>query len=1110
MKRLIPLLALLAASAAQAGPLFDDYLNYVRPGTGTGPGKSSVVVKAGSPVGQSFTVPPGTGEVYRIGVRPVYDTWNPGESVTMTLYDSPEKKRKLGEYTIDEATCHVDQYVIGNGSQFRESHDYVLYFQFRKPTDGRAQLYFELSETGGDGSVSFQAFDNDAYQMGRSYGGATDLSFECHIKPVADREANLKAFFHERLDLSRPDMAAVKAAADAGDWEKAIAETVKHFHNRMELWNEFKDLMVPRVDPKADTSLADLMLNGQVRNADTHQPIPWRKESWWALDIPGTKQPNKGIDPPQFAWHFDRTLGYAYTATGKPEYARKAIDLRMQFILDNPNPKTVYKTEEFPWYFELWNDRTAGARAPGWGNLAYARLYNYSGWTNDEQMVFFSFLEDNARWDYKATSGANWGAEAARACMDFGVNFPEWKMSRQYREWGASRLAEIVMEDVRKDGTSTEAAIKYHSMVARRLKGMLEDYKAGKVPLQHKAYLDVSTCLAAMYDHMAYTLQPNSYVVMCGDSWYENFTEELADTGRMVDCPDFVYIATQGRQGTPPEEISKVYPAGGYFIMRSDFGGSGKDYTDARQLFIHNGNWFGSHGHPDLLSVNLYGYGRTLVIDPGQYEYKPPEGIDVYWNSKIHSMLVCEGRDTQRAAGPSEWATNSVIDWFDGISYGYHNMDNVDYTRRRIAFIRPDYFLVDDSAKTTRDTDWMQVWNLTDPDAKVDRATKTLQTTFPTGGNVMILNQDPDSIAVEEAKGITAAADEYPNTKIIRLHRKTADPRFQTLVYPYKAGEKPDVTWERIVPDGRGVSGLCYSVKVQVSPSPQPSLRLSSGQAPARGEGAGVDWAVFGESGALVSYRNGSHKVDADFAVVRMDAKGSVKSFAWAHGRQLVFNKQTLAKAGADVVSLSVTYDGPKLVVEAKEPDPTLAIRANGAKSFVVNGKIVAGEVIRNGMYYPFAGEPAAVVADDHKNFERITRTDEWTRLADPASYANGYTEHETDPGRHEEGNYTFVVPESRTYRVEVFLPVTSHTPSDRVAYTIPAIGKCTEIGGPIVDAKQSHGPSVVTVDQQAQCGWVTLGRFTLNQGDLKINARNVTETDGLYFIADAMRLVPD
>src|SRR3990172_9451668 len=100
----ICLFSLLSYAVARGGPLFDDYLNFVRVGVSTGPGEAQALCEASQPIGQSFTLPPGTGEVYRIGVRPMYATWTTGEQVTMTLFDSPQRKHKLGGYTIDQAT----------------------------------------------------------------------------------------------------------------------------------------------------------------------------------------------------------------------------------------------------------------------------------------------------------------------------------------------------------------------------------------------------------------------------------------------------------------------------------------------------------------------------------------------------------------------------------------------------------------------------------------------------------------------------------------------------------------------------------------------------------------------------------------------------------------------------------------------------------------------------------------------------------------------------------------------------------------------------------------------------------------------------------------------
>ncbi len=149
------------------------------------------------------------------------------------------------------------------------------------------------------------------------------------------------------------------------------------------------------------------------------------------------------------------------------------------------------------------------------------------------------------------------------------------------------------------------------------------------------------------------------------------------------------------------------------------------------------------------------------------------------------------------------------------------------------------------------------------------------------------------------------------------------------------------------------------------------------------------------------------------------------------------------------------------------------------------------------------------MVADDLSSFDKITKTNEWTSVADPSAWSGGYTHHETDLGRHESGEYVLQVPKSGTYGVEVFLPRITMLPSDRVEYSVPAaLGKVADPGGAIVAAQKDSGSYVFTLNQQAMAGWVKLGDFALNQGELRIRATNVTSTDGLYFIADAVRLV--
>lgn len=306
---------------------------------------------------------------------------------------------------------------------------------------------------------------------------------------------------------------------------------------------------------------------------------------------------------------------------------------------------------------------------------------------------------------------------------------------------------------------------------------------------------------------------------------------------------------------------------------------------------------------------------------------------------------------------------------------------------------------------------------------------------------------------------------------------------------PYAGARAPAFDWKVEAPADRKADPADWSTTVQTA--------------------AGTFACAFGQTGRAVRYALGIDEADADFAVVRTDAGGEITGWAWAAGRLLSRNGQILARAEQRVHNLGVVRSGPTLEVTCPEPEATLAVAAGGATAFVLNGRPVASPTVREGMFQPFADVPAALVADDRDAFERQTRTSEWTRIADPASWATGYTQHETDPGRGECGDFLFEVPRPGAWRVEVHLPAIPTELSDRVEYVIPGRGRPAETGGAVVSVRGGEGTTVVTVNQQARSGWTTLGEFNLKRGRLKIHARNRTKTDGLYFLADAMRLIP-
>ncbi len=1077
------------AASVSGGPLFDDYLNYVRLGEKAAPPSGDVMLTSSSPLGQTFAVAPGTGEIYRIGlyVNASAETWEPSEKVTLTLYDSPDKTRKLGEFSIDGTTCRVQ------GIRNREQ-DRVLLFPLRARLDGQSSLYFEMTVSGGDGKVRFHTVPAESYPGGRVRSGGREqpfsLAFETHVKPVPDREANLRAFF-ERFDLDLPQLAEVKKAVQAAKWEEAIAALVRHFRSRSELFDA--SIMDPKPDPAFDRTAADRFLSQKLwcGEGEGLKVVPWRLQSYWH---PEYAECGKRFEPWIYGWQIERTLWGAYSATGEEKYARAGMDFRIQWVLDNcPNPKLTGIEASH----EVWNELAATGRAPGHLAYVFSRVFKYPGFSNDEQLIYFMHWYDNAEYLLGTDVGGNWLAQAATGLYEFGKTFPEFRRSGEFASWGADRLIAVSLETVRPDGTQHEAAIKYHAMVARRLKALMDDYASGRTKLDEDVVPRLKRVLAGMYEWMAHTLQPDGFVVMCGDSWHEDYREELADVGRKVGRPDFVWIATKGKEGEPPAAASVSFPDGGYFIMRSDFGERGRPFQDARQLYVHNGGWVGSHGHWDLLSVALYAYGRTLLIDPGGMWQAPEGHPDAYWQSRVHSMLVADGHDVTRDPGPTWWMAGEGADYLDGVHYGYARR-GIPEVRRRILFMRPDYFIVDDSASADRDVQWDQNWNILAPEVRTDAPSGVIETAFDDGrGNLIIRRLDGEAASIEQRRGyVPLSEDELTDTTIASFRRVGPKARFTTLLYPY-SGERP-VLDAQAVPADAGVSPEVRAVRVV--------------------RGDSVDFAVFGGIAlGEARFRSGQHVLDGDMMAVRTRDGRQLLSYSTFRARRAVFNGRELMRCSSPQLILDVAFreDGT-VSITAREKDPSLVVWVGDARRILVNGSPAAARP-SGGYLRVFPDEVEAVLVDDSSpGFERLTEGTKWTPVVHPIGFGYTYTYHVIRPEWRPAGRYTAFVPAPGDYRLQAFVPDIAIGRPSAVEYTVHGapVRPATK-GLAVSDVREQEDGAgkvhVFTVDQsQVRSKWLDLGVWRFAQGTRPVlTVRNVSDENGPFLVFDAVRLIP-
>lgn len=163
---------------------------------------------------------------------------------------------------------------------------------------------------------------------------------------------------------------------------------------------------------------------------------------------------------------------------------------------------------------------------------------------------------------------------------------------------------------------------------------------------------------------------------------------------------------------SPGGPASRVFPAGGYAVMRSAWG------KDAHQMIVDVGplgcHVSGGHGHADLLSVQCSVFGEPCLVDAGNYCYTPEaEWREFFRSTAAHNTIVVDGQSQSETAGPfgwrsrprvrlREWHSTPELDFLDA-EHTACCRDKAVTHRRRILFVKPRYWIiVDDLVGTTQ------------------------------------------------------------------------------------------------------------------------------------------------------------------------------------------------------------------------------------------------------------------------------------------------------------------------------------------------------------------------------------------------------------------------
>lgn len=351
-------------------------------------------------------------------------------------------------------------------------------------------------------------------------------------------------------------------------------------------------------------------------------------------------------------------------------------------------------------------------------------------WGRDGWVLFLSLICDHADYLMSHYSNhnrsSNWLTMESSALLQCGIMFPEIKS-----EWmltGYQRVMHELKYSFDNDGIHMERTPIYHMVAAG---AYLQAWRLCVKNLIPVPPYGLPTLVKAA-EFLMKLVKPDFSTPMIGDadrddlkgrysdtSLYEgmNLTFDPLDLNEMrayfrtmyeiTGRPDFLYFATERRQGEAPSERNFAFREAGIYVMRT--GWEEEDsYFHVHGVQLERGER-STHSHNDTGHLELHIKGEDILTDSGRYIYNSSCFKDwrhYFLSARAHNTLFVDDHEMGTVPGVSrvrgvrtychrfeETKEYQIID----ISHnGYVFTDDPIYHRRRVIHLKDDIYVIDD------------------------------------------------------------------------------------------------------------------------------------------------------------------------------------------------------------------------------------------------------------------------------------------------------------------------------------------------------------------------------------------------------------------------------
>ena len=649
--------------------------------------------------------------------------------------------------------------------------------------------------------------------------------------PKVARTRMTDAQLFRALDAEYPGMGHVLAVLKQEGADAGKAALASHFRKRTApVWHI--DPHARPAQPRANdnTSKADAAMRHEYRSHGVSHAfgpdIDWLDNPTYAPEYEFDKEWSMAFL--RMPWWED--LGKAYWATGDEKYAREFVAQLLDFTEKHPIPVKRTGGSRHPLKYAVpeWRTLEIACRLSGSWTNSFHRFLTSPSFTDHALCEILKSFVEMARHlkQFSSTKGrtSNWTTAETLALSYAGTLFPEFTEAAEWRREARRRMAAQLKKQVYPDGVQWELAPGYGMGVLRQFRSFhaFAAMNGDPMPASYVQRLE------AMHNYFLYSSVTGRCAAF-GDSGHGDVRRTLALGAE--DFPgraDFLWMATQGKNGTRPTELASAFPYAGQYVMRSGWD------KDDRFMIVDAGPYGIAHQNEDNLSFELYAYGDWLVPDPGAYRYN----YDSPWrhfmvSSLSHNTLVVDYLSQNRRSRRSTWVTREPLDhvftdhgavtYFRGTydaGYGPEGKLRVAHTRS-VFFVDDRYWVIVDRARPTDKKEHLYecLYMLQSPTAIADGNRIVTQRKGP---NLLLMAAEHSGQTVAVVKGQMEPVRRgwkrggktvLPNPTAVIARRTAGNATFATLLCPTAPGEKAPPVKIEFVP----VSGGCDPVAVRVS-----------------------------------------------------------------------------------------------------------------------------------------------------------------------------------------------------------------------------------------------------------------------------------------------------